>query len=118
MLVAILWGPRLRGAIIHHALDALGVTYWGNSGRARRADALLMLKIIARCHLHHGIEDVYHWVRRCFNHANDVSAGSSAVHAAAIHFQHLYHLNLKGPASECLPALLRSQGLGHVLEGI
>lgn len=118
VLVAILWGPRLRGAIIHHALDALGVTYWGNSGRARRADALLMLKIISRCHHYHGIEDAYHWVRRCFNHANDVSAGSTATHAAAIHFEHLYHIDLAGPATECLPKLLVSQGMGHVMEHI
>ena len=116
--MAILWGPHLRGAVIHHALDALGVTYWGNSGRARREDALLMLKIIARCHLENNIHHTYHWVRRCFNHHNDVGAGSSPAQATALFFDRLYHLRLRGPAAHCLPELLRSTGQGRIMEHI
>ena len=117
-LVAILWGKHLKGAFIHHALDALGVTYWGNAGRARREDALLMLKIAARCHLENDIQDSYHWLRRCFNHDNDIGAQSSPENAAALHFKDLYHLDLHGTAAVCLPGLLCSTGQKHILDHI
>jgi len=78
------YGPVLSGARLRFGVDNAAVTYWGNSGRSGRGDALAQLKLLALALESFHLGATFWWLTRRLNHACDrIAAGPTIAEASA-----------------------------------
>lgn len=77
------YGPFLSGARLRFGVDNSAVTYWCNSGRSGRGDALAQLKLLAMALERFGLGATFWWLTRRLNHVCDrIAAGPTIVEAS------------------------------------
>lgn len=76
------YAPWLPGARLCFGVDNAAVSYWGNSGRSGRGDALAQLKLLAMAAERLRITVEFTWLTRRLNHVCDRIAAGPTVEVA------------------------------------
>ena len=107
VLFAVLYlGPFLPGAIFRFGLDNATCSSWGNKGRAKRGDALDMLKLVFFAMHQHGQTALFRWLSRYLNHANDRTAAATSATQATRETGATHTFRLRGAPPAFLARLI------------
>jgi len=108
VLALIRHGAQVRGAFLIFGIDNTPCLFWGNGGRASRADALDLLRVLYAVAAQCDVTAVFRWLPRWINHVNDRVVAEPDAAGAGRHVPpgHLTTVRMPGRIDEILSRLL------------